>query len=156
MLSSDPLCFKPDSTLGVAGFMSAYMQHNVVIANAPGTGVADDKSIYPYVDKMIHFYLGEKHILKNVPTYQCRKQHDLDYVWRNMEQLVVKEAQGSGGYGMSDWPASISTRSEIYLKIKSLQHRIYILPNRHWICLLAPLYVRQVLQNVILIFDRLY
>ena len=80
--------------------MSAYLRHNVVIANAPGTGVADDKSIYPYVDKMIHFYLGEKPILKNVPTYQCREQQDLDYVMANIEKLVVKEAQGSGGYGM--------------------------------------------------------
>ena len=96
----DPLCFRSDSTLGVAGLMSAYLRHNVVIANAPGTGVADDKSIYPYVDKMIHFYLGETPILKNVPTYQCREQNDLDYVMENIEKLVVKEAQGSGGYGM--------------------------------------------------------
>lgn len=96
----DPLCFLPDSTLGVAGLMSAYLQHNVVIANAPGAGVADDKSIYPYVDKMIEFYLGEKPLLNNVPTYQCRKADDLDYVLEHLEHLVVKEAQGSGGYGM--------------------------------------------------------
>ncbi|MBP8063817.1 MAG: circularly permuted type 2 ATP-grasp protein, partial [Acinetobacter sp.] len=96
----DPLCFRSDSTLGVPGLMSAYLQNNVVIANAPGTGVADDKSIYPYVDKMIKFYLGEEPILKNVPTYQCREQQDLDYVLENLEKLVVKEAQGSGGYGM--------------------------------------------------------
>ena len=96
----DPLCFMPDSTLGVAGLMSAYLQKNVVIANAPGTGVADDKSIYPYVDKMIQFYLGEQPVLKNVPTYQCRESHDLEYVLDNLSQLVVKEAQGSGGYGM--------------------------------------------------------
>ena len=96
----DPLCFKPDSTLGVAGLMSAYLSHNVVLANAPGTGVADDKSIYPYVDKMIRFYLAEQPILKNVPTYQCREQQDLDYVIAHLDQLVVKEAQGSGGYGM--------------------------------------------------------
>ncbi len=96
----DPLCFRPDSTLGVPGLMSAYLHRNVVIANAPGTGVADDKSIYPYVDKMIHFYLGEQPILKNVPTYQCRDMQDLDYVMAHLDQLVVKEAQGSGGYGM--------------------------------------------------------
>ena len=96
----DPLCFKSDSTLGVAGLMSAYLQHNVVIANAPGTGVADDKSIYPYVDKMIDFYLGETPILNNVPTYQCREADELDYVLQHLDQLVVKEAQGSGGYGM--------------------------------------------------------
>ena len=96
----DPLCFKPDSTLGVPGLMSAYLQHNVVIANAPGTGVADDKSIYPYVDKMIDFYLAERPILRNVPTYQCREKEALDYVLENIDKLVVKEAQGSGGYGM--------------------------------------------------------
>ena len=71
-----------------------------MIANAPGTGVADDKSIYPYVDKMIQFYLGETAILSNVPTYQCRDQEHLDYVLSNLEKLVGKEAQGSGGYGM--------------------------------------------------------
>ena len=96
----DPLCFRPDSALGVPGLMSAYLRNNVVIANAPGTGVADDKSIYPYVDKMIKFYLGEEPILKNVPTYQCREQNDLEYVLENLGKLVVKEAQGSGGYGM--------------------------------------------------------
>jgi uncharacterized circularly permuted ATP-grasp superfamily protein len=96
----DPLSFRPDSTLGVAGLMSAYLQHNVVIANAPGTGVADDKSIYPYVDQMIQFYLGEHAILNNVPTYQCREAEQLDYVLSHLEELVVKEAQGSGGYGM--------------------------------------------------------
>ncbi len=102
----DPLAFKPDSTLGVPGLMSAYLKHNVVIANAPGTGVADDKSIYPYVDKMIEYYLNETPILKNVPTYQCREAEQLDYVLANLEKLVVKEAQGSGGYGMLVGPQS--------------------------------------------------
>lgn len=86
--------------------MSAYLKHNVVIANAPGTGVADDKSIYPYVDKMIEYYLNETPILKNVPTYQCREAEQLDYVLANLEKLVVKEAQGSGGYGMLVGPQS--------------------------------------------------
>ena len=108
----DPLCFMPNSTLGVAGLMSAYLSHNVVIANAPGTGVADDKSIYPYVDKMIQFYLGEKPILKNVPTYQCRDKQDLAYVLENLEQLVVKEAQGSGGYGMLIGPQACKSQIE--------------------------------------------
>ncbi len=122
----DPLCFKPDSTLGVAGLMSAYMQHNVVIANAPGTGVADDKSIYPYVDKMIHFYLGEQAILKNVPTYQCREQNDLDYVLSNIEKLVVKEAQGSGGYGMLIGPqASLQELNSFKDKVAAAPH-LYI------------------------------
>ncbi|OTG70299.1 hypothetical protein B9T26_14110 [Acinetobacter sp. ANC 4169] len=110
----DPLCFLPDSTLGVPGLMSAYLNHNVVIANAPGTGVADDKSIYPYVDKMIHFYLGEQAILKNVPTYQCRQTEDLDYVLSNLEQLVVKEAQGSGGYGMLIGPQASNSQIESF------------------------------------------
>lgn len=122
----DPLCFKPDSTLGVPGLMSVYLQHNVVIANAPGTGVADDKSIYPYVDKMIQFYLGEQPILKNVPTYQCRKADDLSYVLSNLEQLVVKEAQGSGGYGMLIGPqATKSQIQEFRVKVKANPH-LYI------------------------------
>ncbi|MFD1438260.1 circularly permuted type 2 ATP-grasp protein [Acinetobacter terrae] len=119
----DPLCFMPDSTLGVAGLMSAYLRHNVVIANAPGTGVADDKSIYPYVDKMIHFYLGEQAILKNVPTYQCREAQDLDYVLSNLEQLVVKEAQGSGGYGMLIGPQASKSQ------IESFRDKIIATPN---------------------------
>lgn len=96
----DPLAFRPDSMLGVPGLMSAYRAGKVIIANAPGTGVADDKSIYPYVEKMIEFYLGEKPILNNVPTWQCRKKEDLSYVLSHLPELVVKEAQGSGGYGM--------------------------------------------------------
>lgn len=107
----DPLSFRSDSTLGVAGLMSVYMSGNVVIANAPGTGVADDKSIYPYVDEMIHYYLNEKPILSNVPTYQCRDAEALDYVLANLEKLVVKEAQGSGGYGMLIGPKA--TEQEI-------------------------------------------
>ena len=110
----DPLTFRPDSTLGVAGLMSAYLQKNVVIANAPGTGVADDKSIYPYVDKMIQFYLGETAILSNVPTYQCRDQEHLDYVLSNLEKLVVKEAQGSGGYGMLIGPQADQQQIELF------------------------------------------
>ena len=112
----DPLAFKPDSTLGVPGLMSAYLKHNVVIANAPGTGVADDKSIYPYVDKMIEYYLNEAPILKNVPTYQCREAEQLDYVLTNLEKLVVKEAQGSGGYGMLVGPQSSEQQIDLFRK----------------------------------------
>lgn len=112
----DPLCFKPDSCLGVPGLMSAYLQHNVVLANAPGTGVADDKSVYPYVDKMIDFYLGEIPILKNVPTYQCRHAEDLKYVLSHLDQLVVKEAQGSGGYGMLIGPQACKQEIDIFRK----------------------------------------
>lgn len=122
----DPLCFRPDSTLGVPGLMSAYLQHNVVIANAPGTGVADDKSIYPYVDKMISFYLGEQPILKNVPTYQCREAEDLDYVLSHLDELVVKEAQGSGGYGMLIGPqASRQQIDSFRVKLLAAPH-LYI------------------------------
>lgn len=122
----DPLCFKPDSTLGVPGLMSVYLQHNVVIANAPGTGVADDKSIYPYVDKMIEFYLGEKAILKNVPTYQCREAQDLEYVLDHLGQLVVKEAQGSGGYGMLIGPQASAQQIEAFREKIIASPELYI------------------------------
>lgn len=126
----DPLCFKPDSTLGVPGLMSAYLQHNVVIANAPGAGVADDKSIYPYVDKMIEFYLGEKPVLNNVPTYQCRDADALDYVVKNLDQLVVKEAQGSGGYGMLIGPqASMHEIDAFKIKLLANPHHYIAQPT---------------------------
>lgn len=102
----DPLAFKPDSMLGVPGLMAAYRAGQVAIVNAPGTGIADDKSIYPYVENMIEFYLGEKPILNNVPTHQCRKPEDLAYVLAHLSELVVKETQGSGGYGMLVGPAA--------------------------------------------------
>ncbi|HEX7437463.1 MAG TPA: circularly permuted type 2 ATP-grasp protein, partial [Caldimonas sp.] len=107
----DPLAFRADSTLGCAGLLEVYRAGNVTLANAIGTGVADDKSIYPFVPKMIEFYLGEKPILNNVPTWQCRKADDLAYVLENLAKLVVKEVHGAGGYGMLVGPAS--TRQEI-------------------------------------------
>jgi len=107
----DPQVFRKDSTLGCAGLLSAYRAGNVTLSNAIGTGVADDKSIYPYVPKMIEFYLGEKPILHNVPTYMCRKEDDLKYVLANLDELVVKEVHGAGGYGMLIGPAA--TRAEI-------------------------------------------
>jgi len=107
----DPKVFKPQSTLGCAGLMDAYRAGNVAICNAVGTGVADDKSIYPYVPQMIEFYLGEKPILKNVPTFMCRKSDDLAYTLANLKDLVVKEVHGAGGYGMLVGPAS--TQAEI-------------------------------------------
>ncbi len=102
----DPKVFKPQSTLGCAGLMDAYRAGNVAICNAVGTGVADDKSIYPYVPQMIEFYLGEKPILKNVPTFMCRKSDELAYTLANLKDLVVKEVHGAGGYGMLVGPAS--------------------------------------------------
>ena len=102
----DPLSFRSDSTLGVAGLLTAYRAGNVTLANAIGTGVADDKSIYPYVPEMIEVYLGEKPILKNVPTFQCRKPADLAYTLAHLNELVVKETHGAGGYGMLVGPAA--------------------------------------------------
>lgn len=107
----DPLAFRPTSTLGCAGLLGAYRAGNVALCNAIGTGVADDKSIYPYVPKMIEFYLGEKPILSNVPTHVCRNPEDLKYVLDNLKDLVVKEVHGAGGYGMLVGPAA--TRKEI-------------------------------------------
>jgi uncharacterized circularly permuted ATP-grasp superfamily protein len=102
----DPEVFRPDSTLGAAGLLTAYRAGNVTLSNAIGTGVADDKSIYPYVPKMIEFYLGEKAILSNVPTYLCRDEADLKYVLDHLSELVVKEVHGAGGYGMLVGPAA--------------------------------------------------
>lgn len=107
----DPSVYRPTSTLGCKGLIDAYSAGNVTICNAIGTGVADDKSIYPYVPKMIEFYLGEKPILNNVPTYMCRNPEDLKYVMANLKDLVVKEVHGAGGYGMLVGPAS--TKAEI-------------------------------------------
>ena len=107
----DPKVFRPDSTLGCAGLMQAYRAGNVAICNAVGTGVADDKSVYPYVPEMIRFYLGEEPILQNVPTWLCRKPDDLQYVLAHLGELVVKEVHGAGGYGMLIGPAA--SQSEI-------------------------------------------
>ena len=107
----DPLAFRSDSMLGVPGLFSAYRQGNVNICNAVGTGVADDKSIYPFVPEMIRFYLGEEPILKNVQTWQCRKPDELEHVLAHLDQLVVKEVHGAGGYGMLVGPTS--SREEI-------------------------------------------
>ncbi len=102
----DPLAFNPTSLIGVPGLLSAYRSGGVVLANAIGTGVADDKSIYPYVPNMIKFYLDEEPILHNVPTWQCREQDDLRYVLEYLDELVVKEVHGAGGYGMLIGPCA--------------------------------------------------
>jgi uncharacterized circularly permuted ATP-grasp superfamily protein len=107
----DPLAFNPDSMLGVPGLLSAYLAGNLILANAIGTGVADDKSVYPFVPDMVRFYLEEEPILANVPTWQCRKPEELSHVLANLPDLVVKETQGSGGYGMLVGPAA--TKEEI-------------------------------------------
>ncbi len=107
----DPRVFRPNSTLGCAGLLDAMRAGRVAVCNAIGTGIADDKSIYPYVPQMIEFYLGEKPILKNVPTFQCRKPEDLKYTLAHLGDLVVKEVHGAGGYGMLVGPAA--TKAEI-------------------------------------------
>jgi len=96
----DPMVFRPDSMLGVAGIISAYRKGNVAIVNAPGNGVADDKAIYTYVPAMIRYYLNEEPILKNVPTYQLGNREEQEYVFSNMNRMVIKKTNESGGYGM--------------------------------------------------------
>jgi uncharacterized circularly permuted ATP-grasp superfamily protein len=107
----DPLAFRLDSALGVPGLLSVYRAGRVTLANAIGTGVADDKSVYPYVPDMIKFYLDEKPLLRNVPTWQCRKKEHLNHVIAHLPELVVKETHGAGGYGMLIGPAA--TKAEI-------------------------------------------
>jgi uncharacterized circularly permuted ATP-grasp superfamily protein len=102
----DPLTFNPNSMLGVPGIMDVYRAGNITIANAPGTGIADDKAIYSYIPDIVQFYTGEKAILKNVETYRCSEPEMLSYVLDNLSQLVVKEVHGSGGYGMLVGPAA--------------------------------------------------
>jgi uncharacterized circularly permuted ATP-grasp superfamily protein len=97
--------------LGCAGIMDVYRAGNVTLANAIGTGVADDKSIYPYVPQMVEFYLDEKPILNNVPTFMGRKPDELSYILANLDKLVTKEVHGAGGYGMLVGPAS--TKAEV-------------------------------------------
>jgi uncharacterized circularly permuted ATP-grasp superfamily protein len=107
----DPFAFRPDSTLGVPGLFAAYRAGRVTLANAIGTGVADDKSIYPYVPEMVRFYLGEEPLLANVPTYVLRRKQDLEFALANLAELVVKEVHGAGGYGMLVGPAA--TREQL-------------------------------------------
>lgn len=102
----DPLTFNPDSLLGVPGIMDVYRAGNITLANAPGTGIADDKALYSYMPDIIEFYTGEKAILKNVPTWRCSEPESLAYVLDHLPELVVKEVHGSGGYGMLVGPAA--------------------------------------------------
>jgi uncharacterized circularly permuted ATP-grasp superfamily protein len=116
----DPRAFRPDSMLGVPGLMAAYRAGHVALANAPGCGIADDKAIYPYVPEMIRFYLGEEPKLANVPTYLCERDGDRRYVLDHLHELVVKLAQGSGGYGMLVGPhATAAEREEFAARIRA-------------------------------------
>ncbi len=117
----DPLTFNPDSQLGVPGIMDVYRSGGITIANAPGTGIADDKAIYSYIPEIVEFYTGEKAILKNVPTWRCAEADSLAYVLDNLESLVVKEVHGSGGYGMLVGPAA--SKREVAAFKKKLKAR---------------------------------
>jgi uncharacterized circularly permuted ATP-grasp superfamily protein len=110
----DPLVFRADSTLGVPGLLAAYRAGRVTLANAIGTGIADDKSVYPYVPDMIRFYLGENPLLANVPTYKCRNRDELEATLARLPELVVKEVHNAGGYGMLVGPASTTAQIEGY------------------------------------------
>ena len=110
----DPLTFNPDSLLGVPGIMDVYRAGGITIANAPGTGIADDKALYTYMPDIVQFYTGSKPILKNVPTWRCSESDSLAYVLDNLKDLVVKEVHGSGGYGMLVGPTSSKDEREIF------------------------------------------
>ena len=110
----DPLCFRPDSMLGVPGLMDVYRSGGVSICSAPGAGVADDKAVYTFVPDMVRFYLGEEPILQNVPTWQCGREEDLKYVLAHLPELVVKEVHGSGGYGMLVGPRASADQVEAF------------------------------------------
>jgi uncharacterized circularly permuted ATP-grasp superfamily protein len=116
----DPLCFRPDSMLGVTGLMNAYRMGNVALVNSVGTGVSDDKAIYPFVPRMIKFYLGQDPILPNVKTYICAEEPDKQYVLEHLHELVVKATNESGGYGMlMGHQASQAERDEFAGKINA-------------------------------------
>ncbi|MBX7220143.1 MAG: circularly permuted type 2 ATP-grasp protein [Blastocatellia bacterium] len=122
----DPNAFRPDSMLGVPGLLEVYRAGRVALANAPGTGVADDKVIYAYVPKIIKYYLGEDPILPNVPTYLCGEANELQHVLENLDKLVVKTANGSGGYGMLVGPCSSQAEREAFAAAIKANPRDYI------------------------------
>jgi uncharacterized circularly permuted ATP-grasp superfamily protein len=122
----DPEVFRKDSMLGIAGVMRAYTEGKVALANAPGTGVADDKAVYAYVEKIIQFYLGEDAILKNVPTYVCSDDEDRAYVLDHLHELVVKATDGAGGYGMLVGPHSTNDERKVFAHRIKANPRGYI------------------------------
>ena len=125
----DPIAFRPDSVLGVPGLMSAYRAGNVALANAPGTGVVDDKAMYAYIPRIIDYYLKQEPILGQVPTYLCREEQDRSYVLDHLEELVVKPTDGSGGYGLV--VGSAASRSEldtVGAAIREAPHRFIAQP----------------------------
>nr|WP_136250725.1 circularly permuted type 2 ATP-grasp protein [Ningiella ruwaisensis] len=122
----DPEVFHPDSVLGVPGIIRAWKAGNVALANAPGSGVADDKVVYAYVPQIIEYYLGEKAILANVPTYKCNNKQEREYVLENIHEMVVKPANESGGYGMLIGPHASEAEHEKFRKLIKADPRNYV------------------------------
>ena len=122
----DPLYFRPNSSLGVAGLFDAYRAGNVTLANAVGTGVADDKAVYPYVPALIKYYLGEEPLLANVPTFDCSDDVQRAHVIANLDSLVVKRTTASGGYGMLIGPMSTAEEREQFAVAITAEPREFI------------------------------
>jgi len=122
----DPLVFRSDSALGIAGVINAWRAGNVAIVNAPGSGIADDKAVYPYVPDIIKYYLGQQPILNNVPTYQMTNVKDREYVFDNMERMVIKAVSESGGYGMLMGPSSTPALRKEFMGLVQENPRNYI------------------------------
>jgi uncharacterized circularly permuted ATP-grasp superfamily protein len=122
----DPLTFNRESVLGVPGIFDVYRAGRLTIVNAPGAGIADDKSIYTYMPDIIEFYTGRPPILKNVPTYVCRRPDDLKYVLEHLPELVVKQVHGSGGYGMLVGPAATKDEIEMFAMLVKARPDRYI------------------------------
>jgi uncharacterized circularly permuted ATP-grasp superfamily protein len=122
----DPLAFRPDSVLGVPGIMNAYRAGNITLLNAPGTGFADDKAVYTYVPDIIRYYLDQDPILNNVHTYRCEKDDDYQYVLENMEKLVIKPVDESGGYGILIGSKATAAELAEFRTLVSQNRRKYI------------------------------
>jgi uncharacterized circularly permuted ATP-grasp superfamily protein len=122
----DPLSFNPDSVLGIPGIMGVYREGNISLLNAPGTGASDDKAVYSYVPAMIKYYLGEEPILNNVHTYRCEIESDYKYVMENMEKLVVKPVDESGGYGILVGCRATKEQISAFKQMVSANRRKYI------------------------------
>ena len=122
----DPLVFRSDSSLGIAGVINAWRAGNVAIVNAPGSGIADDKAVYPYVPDIIRYYLGQEPILNNVPTFQMTNVKDREYVFDNMERMVIKAVSESGGYGMLMGPSSTPASRKEFMGLVQENPRNYI------------------------------
>ncbi|SFS02519.1 circularly permuted type 2 ATP-grasp protein [Sphingomonas jatrophae] len=126
----DPIAFRPDSLLGVPGLIAAYMAGNVALVNAPGTGIADDKAIYSYMPEIVRFYSGDEAKLPNVETYRCREPQALQYTLDNLEKLVVKLVDGSGGYGMLVGPTATKAQvAEFRAALVAEPHRYIAQPT---------------------------